>query len=124
MSGRGSENRQKTQSVLVRLTEAEYRLLTHLAELEQASRAEFLRRRIERPASPTPEAPQYLADTDRIVLANATRSMGHLAGLMKKAVLEGGKLGLVSRTQDLLDAHHRDLQALQAKIRLILDRLK
>lgn len=125
MARRGSENRQKTASVLVRLTAAEYRRLTLEAEREGTSRAELLRRRVAMPTDRTDAAEPLpgLGETDRILLANATRSMGHLAGLMKLAVLKSGPaFGRTSRLQSILDTHHDDLQALQRQIRHLLER--
>lgn len=124
MARRGSENRQKTASVLVRLTATEYRRLTLEAEREGTSRAELLRRRAAMPADRTDTAELLpgLGETDRILLANATRSMGHLAGLMKLAVLKSGPaVGRTSRLQSILDAHHHDLQALQRRIHHLLE---
>ena len=124
VAGRGSENRQKTASVLVRLTAVEYRRLTLEAEREGTSRAELLRRRAAMPADDidTAKAAPGLGETDRILLANATRSMGHLAGLMKLAVLKTGPFGRPSRLQSILDAHHDELQAMQRQIRHLLER--
>jgi hypothetical protein len=125
MARRGSENRQKTASVLVRLTETEYRRLTLEAEREGTTRAELLRRRAAMPADrmDTAEPLPGLGETDRILLAGATRSMGHLAGLMKLALLKtGSTFGRTSRLQSILDAHHDDLQALQRQIRHLLER--
>lgn len=125
MARRGSENRQKTASVLVRLTEAEYRRLTIEAEREGASRAELLRRRAAMPADDFDSAKvaSDLGETDRVLLANATRSIGHLAGIMKLAVLKSGPaFGRTSPLQSILDAHHDELQALQRQIRHLLER--
>lgn len=127
MARRGSENRQKTRSVLVRMTEAEHARLTLLAERQGANRAEYLRRRIEVQADAlgTPAGSSYsLSDADRILLSGATRSMGHLAGLMKMAVLKSPALGRSAQLKSILDTHHRDLQALQGQIRALLERLK
>lgn len=127
MARRGSENRQKTRSVLVRMTEAEYSGLTLLAEREGANRAEYLRRCIKTQAG-APRSPadtsHAFSDTDRILLSGATRSLGHLAGLMKMAVLKSPALGRSAKLQSILDTHHRDLQALQGQIRALLERLE
>lgn len=123
MARRGSENRQKTASVLVRLTEAEYRRLTLEAEREGTTRAELLRRRAATPTDDSARVVPGLGEADRILLANATRSMGHLAGLMKLAVLKSGPaFGRTSRLQSILDAHHDELQALQRQIHHLLER--
>jgi len=124
MARRGSEKRQKTASVLVRMTAADYRRLTLAAAREGTSRAELLRRRAALPANriDTSELTASFSETDRVLLANATRSMGHLAGLMKLAVLKSGPaFGRTSPLQSLLDAHHDELQALERQIRHLLE---
>jgi len=127
MARRGSENRQKVRSVLVRMTETEHRQLTERAEHEGASRADYMRRRM---IDPLPEhggggsgdSAKVLSEADRIVLAGATRSMGHLAGLMKLALLKTPVPGSSTSVRSILDEHHRSLQELQGRIRALLER--
>lgn len=109
------------------MTEAEYASLSLLAEREGANRAEYMRRRIgtEGGAPRSPDDTSYaLSDTDRILLSGATRSMGHLAGMMKMAVLKSPALGRSAQLQSIFDTHHRDLLALQGQIRAILEGLE
>jgi hypothetical protein len=122
MAGRGSENRQKTHSVLVRLTLAEHDRLTALADREGATRAEYLRRRMFDPAS-RPGDTGGLSETDRNLLAGLTRSMGHLAGLMKLATLKSPAIGPSVTVRAVLNAHHRELQTLQGHVRALLERV-
>lgn len=123
MAGRGSENRQKTHSVLVRLTMAEHDRLTALADREGATRAEFLRRRMDDPASRSSNS-GALSESDRVLLAGLTRSMGHLAGLMKLTTLKTPAIGPSASVRAVLATHHRDLQVLQGQVRDLLDRVK
>lgn len=123
MAGRGSENRQKTHSVLVRLTIAEHERLTALAYREGATRAEYLRRRLGDPASP-PNESGALCESDRVLLAGLARSMGHLAGLMKLTTLRTPAIGPSVSVRAVLATHHRDLQVLQGQVRDLLDRVK
>lgn len=123
MARRGSENRQKTHSVLVRLTMDEHDRLTVLADREGATRAEYLRRRFGAPASP-PNESSALSESDRVQLAGLTRRMGHLAGLMKLATLKTPAIGPSVSVRAVLATHHRDLQVLQAQVRDLLDRVK
>lgn len=123
MAGRGSENRQKTHSVLVRLTMSEHDRLTVLADREGATRAEYLRRRMVEPVSPTCHS-GALPEQDRILLAGLTRSMGHLAGLVKLTTLKTPAVGPSASARSVLATHHRDLQDLQAQVRAVLERVK
>lgn len=123
MAGRGSEIRQKTHSVLVRLTMAEHDRLTASADREGATRAEYLRRRMFDPASNSGD-PGALSEQDRILLAGLTRSMGHLAGLLKLASLKTPAIGPSVTVRAVLSTHHRDLQELQGQVRVLLERLK
>ncbi len=123
MARRGSENRQKTHSVLVRLTMAEHDRLTVLADRECATRAEYLRRRMLDPAS-LPNEPGALSESDRVLLAGLTRSMGHLAGLMKLTTLKTPAIGSSLSVRAVLATHHHDLQVLQGQVRDLLDRVK
>lgn len=123
MARRGSENRRKTHAVLVRLTEAEHARLTGLAAREGATRAEYLRRRMVDPASHH-SAPGVLSETDRVLLAGLTRSMGHLAGLMKFAAVKTPGVGSSVSARSVLDAHHRELQDLQGQVRALLERVR
>lgn len=123
MARRGSENRQKDRSVLVRLTEAEYDRLSERAEREGATRAEYLRRRMADPAPADGTAPS-LSEADRAMLAAATRTMGHLAGLMKLAVMKTPGFGTSRSVRSLLEEHHCELQGLQGQIRAILERVR
>jgi hypothetical protein len=122
MAGRGSETRQKSHSVLVRLTMAEHDRLTGLADREGATRAEYLRRRMFDPASHSYD-PRALSESDRVLLAGLTRSMGHLAGLMKLTTLKTPAIGPSANVRAILAAHHRDLQDLQAQVRALLERV-
>jgi hypothetical protein len=128
MSKRSSENRQKTHPVLVRMTEAEYRQLTRQSQREGTTRADFLRRCMtESPHLHTPGASNghvRLSESDRILLAAATRSMGHLAGIMKLAVLKTPGLGHPDSVRSILEEHHRSLQDLQGQIRMLLECMK
>lgn len=124
MAGRGSENRQKARSVLVRLTEVEYDRLTERAEREGATRAQYLRRRMADPVpahAPADGTAPSLSEADRAMLAAATRTMGHLAGLMKLAVMKTPKFGT---SRSVLEEHHRALHDLQGQIREVLERMK
>ncbi|QYO76541.1 hypothetical protein [Devosia salina] len=122
MAGRGSETRRKSHSVLVRLTMAEHDRLTGLADREGATRAEYLRRRMRDPASP-PNESGGLSESDRVLLAGLTRSMGHVAGLMKLTMLKTPAIGPSASVRAILAAHHRDLQDLQAQVRTLLERV-
>lgn len=123
MARRGSENRQKTHSVLVRLTMAEHDRLSALADREGANRAEYLRRRMFDPASHSGD-PGGLSEPDRILLAGLTRSMGHLAGLLKLASLKIPAIGPSVTVRSVLSTHNRDLQELQVQVRALLERVK
>ena len=129
MARRGSENRQKVRSVLVRMTETEYQQLTAQAEREGTSRADYLRRHM-RDALSEPgrtdsgDDARVLSEADRILLAGATRSMGHLAGLMKLAVLKTPISGSSASVRSILDEHHGSLQELQSRIRALMERLQ
>lgn len=125
MAGRGSENRQKTRSVLVRMNEGEYGRLTRLSQREGTSRAACLRRRMSDSSTehgPAGKDYRTLSESDRILLAGATRSMGHLAGLMKLAVLKLPGPGSSASVRSLLEEHSRSLQDLQGRIRALLER--
>lgn len=127
MARRGSENRRKVRSVLVRLTEPEYLQLTEWAMQEKATRADYLRRCM-RDAEPAigharaSDATKILSEHDRVLLAGATRTMGHLAGLIKLAALKSPAPGSPTSIRTLLEEHHRSLQDLQGKIRRLLER--
>lgn len=123
MAKRGSEIRQKTHSVLVRVTMAEHDRLTGLADRDGATRAEYLRRRMFDPASHSGD-PGVLSEPDRILLAGLTRSMGHLAGLMKLTTLKTPAIGPSASVRSVLATHHRDLQELQGQVRALLERVK
>ncbi|MEH2482273.1 hypothetical protein V1282_005630 [Nitrobacteraceae bacterium AZCC 2146] len=125
MTRRGSETRRKAHSVLVRLTEAEYLNLTKGAEREAATRAEYLRRRLNEPSATEPvlstaDGSCVFSEIDRIQLASLTRSMGHLAGLMKLAVLKGSAIGQSQTVQSVLE--DGCLLELQGQIRALLER--
>ena len=123
MAGRGSETRNRTHSVLVRLTMAEHDRLTVLADREGATRAEYMRRRMVEPATNSSNSAVF-SETDRVLLAGLTRSMGHLAGLMKLATLKAPAIGPSVSVRAVLTTHHRDLQDLQRQVRDLLDRVK
>lgn len=128
MARSGSENRQKTRSVLVRLTEAQHSLLTVQAAREGASCAEFLRRRMSEPTSSSDIANGGgdrggLTETDRILLARATRTMGHMAGLMKLAVVKLQNMRSTEPVRTVLDDHRQELQYLQGQVRSLLERV-
>jgi hypothetical protein len=129
MARRGSENRRKVRSVLVRLTEREYLQLTERAMHEKATRADYLRRCM-RDADPAvgrahgSDGTGILSEQDRVLLAGATRTMGHLAGLIKLAALKSPAQGSPTSIRTLLEEHHRSLQDLQGKIRRLLDRMQ
>lgn len=127
MAGSGSETRKKTRSVLVRLTEAEYSRLTLQAASENASRADLLRRSfnasrpsIQRKASSP--VPHGLPDQDRLLLSDAARRIGHLAGLLKLAVLKSPKPDSSRGVRSFLSEHRTELQDLQRQIKALLER--
>lgn len=127
MARRGSENRRKVRSVLVRLSEPEYLNLTERAMQEGATRADYLRRCMRDAAPGVSRSPDIrgagiLSENDRILLASVTRSMGHLAGLMKLAVLKTPVPGSAASVRSILEEHHRKLQELQGWIRRLLER--
>jgi hypothetical protein len=126
MARRGSEKRLKTVPVMVRVTESQYARLKLLAALEVASPAEYLRRRIGEPAGAVASgaASSTISEGDRILLASATRTMGHLAGLLKHAAFKYPAVGRSAEFRSILDTHHRDLQALQSRIRALIERLE
>ncbi len=127
MARRGSEKRLRVRSVLVRVTEAEYRHLTERAAQEGTTRADYLRRCM-RDAHPAvgrargSDGTEILSEHERVLLANATRSMGHLAGLMKLASLKAPFPLASGSIRSILDEHHRSLQELQGEIRRLLVR--
>ena len=129
MTRRGSENRLKDHAVLVRMTEDDYLNLTARATQEKTTCAAYLRRCM-RDADPAisraraSDATKILSEHDRVLLANATRSMGHLAGLMKLASLKTPVPGSSGSFRSILDEHHRSLQDLQEEIRRLLERAK
>jgi hypothetical protein len=109
------------------MTEAEYQQLTARAELEGATRADYLRRcmRDAAPAigrTPIIDGAGILSEHERILLAGATRTMGQLAGLMKLAALKIPVPGSSGSIRSILEAHHRSLQDLQGEIRRVLER--
>jgi hypothetical protein len=126
MARRGSEKRLKSVPIMVRVTESQHARLIELAALEVATPAEYLRRRIGDPAGAAgPEVTSStLSEAERTLLAGATRSMGHLAGLLKHAAFRYPALGRSAEFRSILDTHHRDLQALQSRIRALLERLE
>lgn len=125
MARRGSEKRLKSVPVMVRVTESQHARLKQLAALEVATPAEYLRRRIGETAEAVgPADSSALSEGDRILLAGATRSMGHLAGLLKHAAFEYPAVGRSAEFRSILDTHHRDLQALQSRIRALIERLE
>lgn len=127
MTRRGSETRQKTRSVLVRLTEAEYSRLALQAERENASRADVLRRSFvsyqhsSRHAASSPVS-QGFPEQDRLLLSDAARRIGHLAGLLKLAVIKSPVPGSGRGVRSFLDEHRAELQELQRQIRYLLER--
>lgn len=123
----GSETRRKTHPVLVRVTEAEYDRLTSDADAAGISRAALLRTRLKTPskvATTSKSGSAHLSDTDRHLLSALTRSMGHMAGLMKIAAIDSPRHKRESALREAFTTHHRDLQALQREIRALLERLQ
>jgi len=88
---------------------AEHDRLTALAGREGTSRAEYLRRRMFDQPLVSADA-GGLSEMDRILLAGLTRSTGHLAGLMKLAMLKTPAIGPSTSVRAVLASHHRDLQ--------------
>ena len=121
MGKRGSEHRQKTRSVLVRLSEREFTRLTGLVENEGTSRAEYFRHRFRMEVSTADGGEPMLSDHDRAILAGCHRSMGHLAGIMKRAVFELPPHARPGAIETILDDHHRELQAIQKRLLAFLD---
>lgn len=126
MARRGSEKRLKSVPVMVRVTESQHARLKQLAALEVATPAEYLRRRIGEPAGVVESgtAPSAISEGDRILLASATRTIGHLAGLLKHTAFKTPAIGRSAEFRSILDNHHRDLQSLQSRIRALLERLE
>lgn len=126
MAGSGSETRKKTRSVLVRLTEAEYSRLTLQAAHENASRADLLRRSFNasqpstqrKASSPVPHG---FPEQDRLLLSDAARRIGHLAGLLKLAVLKSPKPDSFKGVRSFLGEHGSELQDLQRQIKTLLE---
>lgn len=125
MKKQGSNSRRKTQSVLVRVSEAEYSRLSALASAEGTTRAEYLRRRIGQHVEASGGHSEHggLIETERMLLSNCHRSMGHLAGMMKYTTCKLPPLGMAGRVQAMLDEHHGELQQLQSGLRKLLERL-
>lgn len=126
MGKRGSETRRKEQSVLVRLGDAEYHRLSALARAAGVTRAEYLRRLFGGSHLLVDDAigNRQFTEADRVLLSSLTRSMGHLAGLMKLAVLKTPGVGPGVTIRSWLQAHREELQDLQAQIRSLLGRAK
>jgi hypothetical protein len=125
MGKRGSETRRKEQSVLVRLDDSDYVRLSNLARRSGITRAEYLRRLIEGDHDREEGGgSSLLTETDRTLLAALTRSMGHLAGLMKLAMVKTPSVGSGLTIRSVLDAHRQELQELQGQIRALLGRTR
>jgi hypothetical protein len=126
MGKRGSETRRRDQSVLVRLGDAEYNRLSALAQAAGVTRAEYLRRLLGGSHRVVDDAigNQQFTEADRVLLSSLTRSMGHLAGLMKLAVLKTPGVGPGVTIRSWLEPHRHELQDLQAQIRSLLGRAK
>lgn len=127
MTKRGSDTRKKTRSVLVRLTEAEYSRLSLQAARENASRADLLRRGFVssqqsiRLAASSP-VPRGFPEHDRLLLSDAARRIGHLAGLLKLAILKSPAPASSRGVRSFLDEYRAELQQLQSQIRALLER--
>ena len=122
MGKRGSEHRQKTKSVLVRVSEADHDRLSKIIEREGGTMAEYLRRRIGEPAAHDDNSvAKILSESDRLILAQCTRSMGHLAGIMKLAVIILPPYQRPSEIETTLAAHSNELKQLQASLRLFIE---
>lgn len=127
MARRGSETRKRPKSILVRVSDADYRAVSERASQVGITRADYLRRRIRDAFDPTATVEAggevvRLSEADRILLAGASRTMGHLAGLMKRAVFEMPASARGADTRGILEGHHADLQSLQAALRDVLDK--
>ncbi len=116
MGKRGSETRRKEQSVLVRLGDAEYNRLSALARAARVTRAEYLRRLFggSHRVVDDDAGSRQLTEADRVLLSSLTRSIGHLAGLMKLVVLKTPGVGHGVTIRSWLEAHRQELQDLQA----------
>lgn len=127
MTKRGSETRKKTRSVLVRLTEAEYSRLTVLAAQDNTSRADLLRRSFNSAQQLIRHDTSVLGlqgfpERDRFLLSDASRRIGHLAGLLKLAILKSPTLGPSRGFRSFLDEHRAELLELQRQVRALLER--
>jgi hypothetical protein len=122
MGRRGSEHRQKTKSVLVRMSKADHDRLLKIIELDGGTMADYLRRRIaETAAHDDNSVANILSESDRLILAQCTRSMGHLAGIMKLAVTILPPYQRPSEIETTLAAHSNELKQLQASLRLFIE---
>jgi hemerythrin len=118
MGKRGSEHRQKTKSVLVRVSETDHDRLSKIIERDGGTMAEYLRRRIGEPvAHDDNSVANMLSESDRLILAQCTRSMGHLAGIMKLAVTTLPPFMRPSEVEANLTTHSDELKQIQAQLR-------
>lgn len=126
MGKRGSETRRKVQSVLVRLDDSEHVNLSAAARLAGVTRAAYLRRLLQENTGVRSDETGNggLLDADRMQLSALTRSMGHLAGLMKLAVMKTPAIGAELTIRTFLDQYRKELQELQGQIRGLLGRIR
>lgn len=124
MGRRGTETRQKTRAVLVRLTPADHERLAALAQASAVTEAEYLRRRIGEPVAyaPREDASAPFSETDRVLLSAVSRAMGHLAGILKRAVFELPPFARSAGIRSAFEDHSAELKELQLQLRAFLDR--
>lgn len=123
MAGSGSGKRNKDSEILVRLDTEQNERLAELALEADVSRQELLRRWIDnsgRTRGPSRKE-NRLAATDRAALADCHRSMGHLAGMLKRAVFEFPATRRHDEIVRILNQHHDDLQTLQTRLRAFVE---
>jgi hypothetical protein len=122
MGRRGSEQRQKTRSVLVRVSEADYERLSHIVSRDGGTMADYLRRRIEEPLlNQGIDKRDILSASDRQILAQCSRSMGHLAGLLKLAVNALPSTTRAEQVMQFVAAQRGELQNRQEQLRAFIE---
>lgn len=118
MGTRGSEQRLRSKQLMVRMTTAEHERLMDFAGRDGSSAQDYLRARIGEPAASSGNAGRdVLTDSDRVILAGCTRSLGHLTGMIKRAVFELPSFQRPSQIEDILTDHGDELKSIQAALR-------
>lgn len=118
MGTRGSEQRLRSIQLMVRMTTAEHERLMDFAGRDGSSAQDYLRARIGEPAASSGNAGRdVLTDSDRVILAGCTRSLGHLTGMLKRAVFELPSFQRPSQIEDILTDHGDELKSIQAALR-------